>query len=466
MRSGGRGLRDHLTLVTAVAVAGALTLGSLAVFLFTRQQLFAQMDATLDALAREAEPQERPFAGEYQIVFDTGRLSGERGIAQFVAVEGGILRPFPRLSELDALELGPFDLLDPDPFVAIDDRARAVAAGEEEAYYENVEVRGLPMRMLTRQVFPGLAIQVAQPLDELNTVLSRVAVVLLALIVVGAAVAAMLGRAIATSAVRRVGQMTSVAEEVTATRNFGRRLEVTGNDELSRLGSTFNAMLDALESSIASQKQLVADASHELRTPLTSVRTNIEVLSRSELPADERREILTAVTAQLEELSHLVTSIVELARDGESREDEQDIPVEEVVAEAVERARRLTRHGAFDLQVEAWTACGDPRRLTRAVTNLLDNAIKYNVNGEAIEVRVRPGEISVRDHGPGIGESDLPHVFDRFYRAPAARGTPGSGLGLAIVKDVAESFGGTVSAENAPDWGAIVTLRMSAHPEG
>ena len=460
MNLGNRGLREHLSVVTAVAVAVAVAIASLVVFLFTRQQLVAQLDTTLRSLAARVEPEVRPFPGAFEIVFDTGRLSGERGIAQFVAAEGGTLGGFPPFSRGEGLDLDGFDLLDPDPFVAADARARAVAAGDEPAYYANVDVGGTSMRMLTRQVLPGLALQVAQPLDEVNGVLSRLAIVLGGVVVAGALGAALLGRAIATSAVRRVAHMTSVAEDVTTTGDFGRRLEVGGSDELGRLAATFNSMLDTLEASIASQKQLVADASHELRTPLTSIRTNIEVLERTDHPEDERRRILADVTTQIDELSRLVTNIVEVARDGEPVGEREEVEVGELAQEIVERTRRLHPQARFDLDTEPWVVHGDRTRLGRALSNLIDNAVKYSTNGSPIDVRVAEGFVSVRDRGPGLADADMARIFDRFYRAPSARGTPGSGLGLAIAKDVAESHGGRLTAANVPEGGAIFTLAI------
>lgn len=450
------GLRRHLTVATAAAVAGSIALGSLAVFVFTRRQLVSQLDATLAALANEAETRADPFAGGFEVVFDTGRLSGERGIAQFVPAEGSAGRAFGELPMPDD-----FDLLEDDPLIPIDERARAVAAGSASSYYADEEVRGIPMRVFTRGVAPGVALQVAQPLDEINDALARIALVLGAVVVAGAAGAALLGRAIAGSAVRRVGQLTDVAEEVTETRDFGRRLDVSGTDELARLGSAFNAMLDALEASIGSQKQLVSDASHELRTPLTSIRTNVELLGRPDLPEDQRAPVLGAVTLQLEELGRLVTNIVELAREGDHPPVVDEVRVDEVAAAVVRRARKLMPHAEVTLSAEPWTVHGDASRLERALANLVDNALKHGRDDRPVEVVVQPGRVVVRDHGPGISAADLPFLFDRFYRAPAARGRPGSGLGLAIVRDVAESHGGTATAANAADGGAVFTFTVS-----
>jgi two-component system sensor histidine kinase MprB len=219
-------------------------------------------------------------------------------------------------------------------------------------------------------------------------------------------------------------------------------------------------MLEALSEAERSQRQLVADASHELRTPLTSLRTNIEVLSSGMLPPDDHERLLRDLVAQLDELTVLVSDLVDLARGDEPEAGVEDVRLDALVADAVERARRHAADKKFFTELEPCLVEGVPGRLDRAITNLLDNAAKWSPAGGQIEVRVRGGEVSVRDHGPGIAEADLPYVFDRFYRAPAARGLPGSGLGLAIVRQVAESHGGTVLAERANGGGARMSLKL------
>jgi two-component system sensor histidine kinase MprB len=219
-------------------------------------------------------------------------------------------------------------------------------------------------------------------------------------------------------------------------------------------------MLAALERSREAQRQLVADASHELRTPLTSIRTNIELLGRAkELPEAERAEVVAAASAQLEELTLLLGDLIDLARDGRPAADEiEDVRLDELVRESAARING----GRVQVDAQPTLVRGSRTRLARAVSNLLDNAIKYSPESAPVEVSVRGGEVAVRDHGPGIAPEDLPHVFDRFYRAPSARGTPGSGLGLAIVRQVAEAHQGTATAEPAEGGGARLRLRVPA----
>jgi two-component system sensor histidine kinase MprB len=206
----------------------------------------------------------------------------------------------------------------------------------------------------------------------------------------------------------------------------------------------------------------VSDASHELRTPLTSLRTNIEVLARDRsMPAHEREQLLNDVVGQLAEMTALVNELVELARGHTESADAEDIRLDLLVGEVVEKARRDYPNVAFVTDFEPSELHGVPSTIARAVSNLLDNAAKWSPPGGKVEVAVGEGQVTVRDHGPGIDDHDLPYVFDRFYRAPAARKLPGSGLGLAIVKQVAEAHGGRVDAERAADGGTRMRLELN-----
>ena len=277
----------------------------------------------------------------------------------------------------------------------------------------------------------------------------------------GLVLAAVLGYIAARTALRPVATLTSLAERVAATRDLGTRIEVDRDDELGSLARSFNTMLDALERSAKAQRRLVADASHELRTPLAALRTNVELLRRADrLDPEERAELLQETLDGLEELSALVSDVVELARDEEPSVLREDVRLDEIVERAAARARAYWPRVHFHVDVEPAVVRGVPDRLTRAVANLLDNAGKYSPAGGVVEVRLRGGELTVRDHGPGIAEEDLPYVFDRFYRAPSARSMPGSGLGLAIVRQVVEGHGGTVEAGNAPGGGTVVRMRL------
>jgi two-component system sensor histidine kinase MprB len=307
----------------------------------------------------------------------------------------------------------------------------------------------------------NLTIFAARSLTEVDNALGTLRWALGALALAGIAIAVLLSRLAMKTAVRPVTELTTTAEHVASTRDLTRRISAHGDDELSRLATAFNTMLEALEHSQRAQRQLVADASHELRTPLTSLRTNLEVLARGD-PLDpvDREALRSDLLTQLEELTALVGDLVELARDQEPGVPcVEDVRLDRLVAGALERARRHSPGVRFDAELEPALIIGVPSRLDRAVANLLDNAAKWSAH---VEVRVRSGELTVRDHGPGIPAADRPHVFDRFYRADSARGRPGSGLGLAIVRQVAESHGGTVAAEAADGGGALLRLRLPA----
>jgi two-component system sensor histidine kinase MprB len=344
----------------------------------------------------------------------------------------------------------------------ISDAARAVAAGEHGPLFEDVDVNGTHVRVLTTPRRPGEAVQVARSLEETDATLRRLALVLGLVGLGGVLLAGGLGWLVSRAAIGPVERLTRAAEHVTRTRDLGSRIETDGrSDELGRLAAAFNAMLSELAGSLRVQRQLVADASHELRTPITSLRTNIEVLARPNgLPEADRERLLGDVVAQLGELSALVAGLVDLARDEEPAAEVEELRLDELVAETVERARRNFADVRFVARLEPCTVRGTPERLERAVANLLENAAKWSPPGGEVEVGVAGGRLSVRDHGPGIAAEDLPHVFDRFYRAPAARGMPGSGLGLAIVRQVAEAHGGSVAAERAPGGGTLTRLSL------
>jgi two-component system sensor histidine kinase MprB len=263
---------------------------------------------------------------------------------------------------------------------------------------------------------------------------------------------------------RPVRRLTEHAERIAATGNLRERTDQSRPDELGRLAVAFNTMLNALSASISAQRQLVADASHELRTPLTTARTNLEVMElHDDMEPSERRRILSEAIAELKEMTRLIEELVELARGELQPIDRQptrlDLVTDEVITIAARRSDR-----EFLVELSPSIVQGSVPALTRAITNLVDNALKWGPPGTPIEISVEDGAIRVRDHGPGIDAEDLPHVFDRFYRAAAARTLPGSGLGLAIVRQIAEAHGGTVTAEIAHGGGSLFVLRIPRLP--
>jgi two-component system sensor histidine kinase MprB len=329
------------------------------------------------------------------------------------------------------------------------------------------QIRGVPERLLTvhRTILQNnepVALQIALPLTSARDELQKLRLAFLFLALVG------LGLVVSGSwfAVRRsmrpVRSLTEAAEKIAVTRDLTTRIESYGDDELGRLASTFNSMLDALERSLGQQRQLILDASHELRTPLASLRTNIEVLHDVDrLTPEQRRSLLDGVVTQLDELTGLVADVVELARGDLPASAQEDVALDDLVSRAVDRARRHWPNIIFLMAVQPVTVRGVPSRLDRAVANLLDNAGKFSPQGAVVDVTLTTdGTLTVADRGPGIPEDAIAHVFDRFYRADEARAMPGSGLGLAIVKQVIDGHRGTVTLRNRSDGGTVAQLSL------
>jgi two-component system sensor histidine kinase MprB len=288
---------------------------------------------------------------------------------------------------------------------------------------------------------------------------------LLATALVGVLVAAALGFIVARAALRPVRRLTAAVEDVTETRDLSRRIETTGNDEVGRLAGSFNEMLEALDESQRAQRRLAADAGHELRTPLTSLRANVDLLIRSNqtgrpLPPHKRDALLGSLQAQTQELTSLIGDLLELSRPEVAQAAAVPTALHAVVQRALQRAQLRGPGVTFLTDIEPWHVLGDPASLERAVVNLLDNAVKFSPSDGTIEVRLRNGELTVRDHGQGIPAGDLPHVFERFWRSPQARALPGSGLGLSIVAHTVQRAGGQVALLPAHGGGTVASVRL------
>jgi two-component system, OmpR family, sensor histidine kinase MprB len=440
--------RGRLTLAAAIAVAVAVALASLLVYFVVRGELRGQLDEALadraDKIMRGPIDVEATGTGKFFVNVPRPLLGGAGGYLQLVRADGRTARERST-----------------DVALPVTDRVRAVAAGNEGAFFMDTHVTEIHVRVLTRPLAPGVALQITRPLTEVDNALERIRTVLLLVSFGGIGLAAALGLAVARTALAPVRRLTTATEYVTETRDLDSRIDSAGRDELSRLAASFNTMLEALADSAHAQRQLVADASHELRTPLTSLRTNIEVLARDEkMPPEERERLLDDVVDQLAEMTALVAELVELARGDQQPREAEDVRLDLVVADAVERARRNRPAVEFRTELEKSSVHGTRETIERAVSNLLDNAAKWSPPGSVVDVAVGDGQVMIRDHGPGIDEDDLPHVFDRFYRAPGARGMSGSGLGLAIVRQVADSHGGEVVAENAEGGGTRMRLKL------
>lgn len=449
-------LRARIAVIAAVAVAIAIAVASVALYAAAAQELRSSVDRALwDVVAELADPGASP-ALRQEVLRDfvaprpeelprsafgarPGSMGGAGGFVQVISAQGRVLRP----GGSDALEVTPS---------AID-----VAAGRADARFDSVSVDGAPVRVLTVPTPGPTALQVARPLDEVETTLATLRQQLALGGLAGILLAAGLGVLTARRATRPVQQLTELADDVATSQDLSRRIDVQRDDELGRLAGTLNTMLANLEQARHAQQQLVADASHELRTPLTSLRTNVEVLADAERldPADRQR-LIDDLTGQLDELNRLLSDLIELARGEQPTHAHAAVRLDRVVEEAVELAGGRGQRPAISVDAHPTTVRGEPERLRRAVVNLVDNAVKHGA--DPIEVTVAGGRVEVRDHGPGIADEHLAHVFDRFYRAVDARAATGSGLGLAIVSQVAASHGGRAHAANHPGGGAVLTL--------
>lgn len=439
-------LRARIASVAAAAVALAVIAVSVGAFLAARSELRAEVDRGLlerTMIVEQAAEEFEQITGDRPFRLARGLLGNVRNDFDVVYYQlnlpnGGVIVPqgqpaLPRVT-LESTPNGPI--------------------------LSDETVEGVHLRMAAVDAGPLGVVQIARPLTEVDATLSGLAAILFAVGVVGTLLAGLIGLLVARSALKPIGDLTDAAEHVAATRDLGSRIEIESEDEVGSLAGSFNAMLAALDESRSQQRRLVRDAGHELRTPLTALRTNIELLAKSDRLSDEvRDELVAAAEAEVIDLSALVTEIVDLASDRYAELPIVRVALEDVVEVSVSKARR---RGESDISLTRAPSpvMGRPAALERAVDNLLDNAQKWNESDQPIEVEVIDGRVSVRDHGPGIPSVEREMVFDRFFRSVSARSAPGSGLGLSIVKQVAEDHGGDVFVGSADDGGAVVGFQI------
>ncbi len=447
-------LRARIGILAAAVAALVVVLVSLSAYFVVRANVLDTLDANLEQRAVAAAGSSIDPA---QLARVPTQVFGAADIRLAVVLANGTFAsPASPQGGLSAPPLGSSEL--------------AVARGLSPESVRTALLGGDPYRVVAVPAGQGQALVIAQRLAPTQQVLTKLAVTLPLVGGIGVLVAALAGVAVARTGLHPVDRLTAATERIASTGDL-RPIPVDGTDELARLTRSFNDMLGALAASQEQQRRLVADAGHELRTPLTSMRTNLELLAAASrpgappLPDEDRAEILDDVSAQVAELSTLVGDLVELARDDAPTVVHEPVELTDVVSRALERARRRAGDVEFDPQLVPWTLLGDSTALERAVLNLLDNAAKWSPPGGRVRVRMRPLDdwsilLEVADAGPGIDEADLPHVFDRFYRATTSRTMPGSGLGLAIVRQVAVRHGGAVWAGRAPEGGALLIMRL------
>jgi two-component system, OmpR family, sensor histidine kinase MprB len=492
-------LRTRIAAVASVSVALAVLAVAAGLYVAVRSELRGEIDSSLRARARAFAGQGLPAPPDGD---DVGpRAAGAVGAAGADAAGPTVGGSYPRGGPPrggfpGSVEPAPFgaasgyvEFISPsgEAFVPggqgssrkqipVTTRDRAIAAAGSGSSFSERNVDGTELRVLTtgtgrapRQDGVVGAVLIAQPLTEVEHELNHLLLILVLIGVGGVVLAALLGALVARTALAPIGRFTERTERLTGNLDLSHRLEVRGRDELARLADSFNAALDALERSVQAQRHLIADASHELRTPISSLRANVQILGEAErLDPAEQESLRADIVAELDELTALVGDVVELARGAEPDGTPDDVRLDELVAGAVASARRRGAGGSgdgevsFELSVEPTVVRGRADRIGRAVSNVVDNARKWSPSGGTVEVALKDGVLSVRDHGPGFQEADLPFVFDRFYRAHAARGLPGSGLGLAIVRQAAEGCGGFAEAHNAPGGGALLRVSFGA----
>ena len=490
-------LRARLALLAGAAVACAVVIGAIVTYGVVHDLLYQQVDDSLrsrvagltalpvgfgcgDEVRRPADPDPHPWAivvAEHPLHHQTGRQSGgePRVHAKAAARNRNWLWGTSARDRRSGHSAGCGGELH-----AVRDHARrdgAIAgrkpttSGDADRHRGCEWARGLhvrtdtingtPVRIATAKMTGGLAVMVARPLDETDSVLANLRQLLFLIGAAGVVLAAGLGVLVARATMRPVRRLMAATDHVAGTRDLTRRIDVKGGSELDHLAMSFNRMLEALERSETVQRQLVADASHELRTPLTSLRTNIEVLAHDRrMPAPERKRLLASVVGQLERLTDLVTGLIDLARGSEPVNAQADIALDDVVDLVVGNARAHWPKLTFAVITDGSKVHGDAALLERAVGNLVDNAAKWSPAEGTVDVSVEHGEVRVRDHGPGVAASERGRVFDRFWRSPTARQMPGSGLGLAIVRQVAQAHKGEVTVEAADGGGALFVMRL------
>ena len=437
-----RSLASRVAMLTTISVGLSVAAVAFVAFAAVRMQLQATLDESLLERAEAAAEARVVSAPTFRVP------SWALGAADVRIISLGADGQARTADQGPSLTLGKHEL--------------RVAAGLSAHSVRTVRAEdGERFRVVTVPAGAGQALVLAQSLESTDRVLARLGIAMLVFGALGMVVAGLAGWMVARNGLRPVRRLTSAVERVARTEDLT-PLPVEGEDEIARLAVAFNTMLTALAASRDRQRRLVADAGHELRTPLTSLRTNLDLLAQADvdggLPVEARAELLRDVRAQITELTTLIGDLVELARDEPLTPVVEPVDLPDVIDRSVARVRRRAPGVLFKVRADPWWVVGEAVGIERAVTNLLDNAAKWSPPGGTVTVRLTAGTLTVDDQGPGIADADLPHVFDRFYRAEESRSMPGSGLGLAIVRQIAQRHSGRVSAGRAPEGGARVTM--------
>ncbi|MFF3487626.1 sensor histidine kinase [Streptomyces sp. NPDC002701] len=464
-------IRTRLSLLVAAAVAFAVAAVSVTAWFIVRGKLYDEIDSDLRGVNGPVE---------------AGTINSVLGDCDSSPSRQNIFGPpsdyYLQLVKADGTACA---LDNSAGVVRVTGRDTEVAenpAPDTEVYRNGTDSEGKPVRVLTvpvvlagpgRSLVEGHALVIAYPLESTQSTLDELALLLLVVSGIGVVGAGIAGLAVARAGLRPVDKLTAAVEHVARTEDLSVRIPVEdeSEDEIARLSRSFNSMTASLATSREVQQQLIADAGHELRTPLTSLRTNIELLTRSEetgrpIPAPDRKALLASVKAQMTELAALIGDLQTLSRSdaGTPPDRVQVVPLRDIVEAALRRARLRGPELTITADVHPWFVRAEPTALERAIVNILDNAVKFSPEGGTIDVALTDGLLTVRDHGPGVPADELPHVFDRFWRSPSARALPGSGLGLSIVARTVQEAGGEVTLGPAEGGGTVAAIRLPGAP--
>lgn len=430
-------LRTRVAVLVGIIAASAMLVGGFWSYAAVSEEQYAAVDQFLERRREAPEQVERisnlpPDASP----FDDVRLPVDDGVTFQVNAADGTL------------------LFASNPDIELD-----LPVASELGTLRTVHVGGDRFRIRADTTADGDIVQVARSLAEADATVEAIRNRLWLLGIVVSVVAAALGWLLAGWMSRPLERLTGVVDHVARTSDLSVEHATTVNSdsrfEVDRLAVSFASMLGALRRSSEQQQQLVADAGHEMRTPLTTVRTNVELLQSGRLTDDDRAHSLAAIVREVDELAKLTDELVELSAVDGSGESAQTVDLLEVVTTAAERAH--LRHGRqVDVTGTASQIEGRPTALDRAVTNLIDNAVKFSPPDTPIVVIVGTHRVAVRDYGVGIDEADRGRVFERFHRSEAARTLPGSGLGLAIVAKVAADHDGAPFVADPCDGDGVI----------
>ena len=448
--SSGPSLQRRVSRFTLLSVTIAVLVTGLGGYVATRVSVYDRIDTVLDVATSSAVTALGPSPGWDEVqryVASEGDLDDDLMVGALHADGRGVRAPGS-----DEIVVEPSDLA-----------VAAGRAGEETRRARTVDGQPYRIRVVPLGSRSQAALVVGRPLRGSMQILGALALALTACGAAAVVAAGLVGRRIARRSVAPVRELTSEVEQRASADDLT-PVNVARNDEIGRLSTAFNHLLDTIKVSRVRQARFVADAGHELRTPLTSMRTNIELLTadtqHAMLPPEDRLAIMRDVKAQLIEFSSLVSDLIGLTREDRTAADFDEVDLTAVLEETVDRtSMRHTGYG-WSVHLEPTYVKGDGDLLARAFANVLDNAVKYSPAGGTISVTLRDGEVRIADEGGGVEPEERAFVFDRFFRSEASRATPGTGLGLSITESVVRQHGGTSTVTDAPGGGAMFVLRF------